>query len=76
LQIHKRSYFGFSHIWYGRTLIICGIINGGLGLQLANNTNSGETIYGVVAGVLFVAYIGALLYARFKAKKAEKSEQA
>lgn len=76
MRLKKRSYFGFSHIWYGRILIICGVVNGGLGLQLADNSKSGEKIYGIVAAVLFIAYIGALLFARFKATKVDKSEQA
>jgi hypothetical protein len=36
--------------------MLCGIINGGLGLQLAANTKKGEIAYGVVAGVMAVVY--------------------
>jgi hypothetical protein len=36
--------------------MLCGIINGGLGLQLAANTKKGEIAYGVVAGVMAVGY--------------------
>jgi len=37
--------------------MLCGIINGGLGLQLAANTKKGEIAYGVVAGVMAVVYM-------------------
>ncbi|PLB50662.1 hypothetical protein P170DRAFT_445933 [Aspergillus steynii IBT 23096] len=39
------------HVWYGRVLILLGIINGGLGLELAANTTGGEIAYGVVGGI-------------------------
>jgi hypothetical protein len=37
--------------------MLCGIINGGLGLQLAANTKKGKIAYGVVAGVVAVVYM-------------------
>jgi hypothetical protein len=37
-------------------LIICGIVNGGLGLQLAGNSKGGMVGYSVVAGVVGVLY--------------------
>ena len=50
------------HIWYGRLLILLGIINGGLGLQLAANTTAGEIIYGSVAGIMLLIYLVAALW--------------
>ncbi|KLJ08563.1 hypothetical protein EMPG_15991 [Blastomyces silverae] len=44
------------HVWYGRVLILLGMTNGGLGLQLADNTRAGTVAYGVVAGLVGVAY--------------------
>lgn len=42
-------------MYYGRVLLILGIINGGLGLQLASDSpaysRAGEIAYSVVAGV-------------------------
>lgn len=35
-----------------------GVINGGLGLQLAREENGLVIAYGVVAGVVYLAYIG------------------
>ena len=64
------------HIWHGRILIILGIVNGGLGLQLADNTTSGEIAYGVVAGVIFVVYIvvlGLWYYKNYRGVKEGKN---
>ncbi|QSZ29022.1 hypothetical protein DSL72_003532 [Monilinia vaccinii-corymbosi] len=54
---HARGVVGYVHIWYGRVLLILGIINGGLGLQLAGNTKGGEIAYGLIAGLVALAYL-------------------
>ncbi|EEH34493.2 hypothetical protein PAAG_05542 [Paracoccidioides lutzii Pb01] len=46
----------YIHVWYGRFLTILGIVNEGLGLQLAGNPEAGTIVYGVVAGLVGVAY--------------------
>ncbi|KAI1339115.1 iron reductase domain protein [Xylariaceae sp. FL0016] len=49
------------HIWYGRALMLMGIINGGLGLRLAAASRTFMIAYGVVAAILLVVYgIGAV----------------
>ncbi|TVY31409.1 Cytochrome b561 and DOMON domain-containing protein, partial [Lachnellula subtilissima] len=53
----SRTPVSHIHIWYGRILMILAVINGGLGLQLAANTRSGEIVYGVLAGVMAVVYV-------------------
>ena len=40
------------------------IINGGLGLKLANNTKNGEIAYGVVAGFMALMYTAIVLSKR------------
>ncbi|KAF4213538.1 hypothetical protein CNMCM8980_007796 [Aspergillus fumigatiaffinis] len=50
------------HVWMGRVLIILGIVNGGLGLQLADNTHGGKIAYGVVAGVCGAMYLAWVVY--------------
>jgi len=37
--------------------MVLAIINGGLGLKLAANTTGGEIAYGVLAGVMLLAYV-------------------
>lgn len=80
--VHHRIYiqrkaptaWGVAHVWYGRLLILLAVINGGLGLQLSDNTVKGEIAYGVVAGVMFLLYLAVLgvAYLR-KDKKGERT---
>lgn len=58
---HVKGFLGFIHIWYGRSLLILGIICGGLGLQLARNTKGGEIVYGLVAGLVVMSYFTILV---------------
>lgn len=63
----------------GRLLITLGMINGGLGLLLSSNASRGDYIaYGVVAGVIWVAYIAIAAFGEVKdhgkAKGGEKGE--
>jgi hypothetical protein len=54
------------HIWIGRTLILLGVVNGGLGMRLAAGTPfntpsatlKAEVAYGVLAGLMFLLYAG------------------
>ncbi|KAL4818566.1 hypothetical protein BDW67DRAFT_156826 [Aspergillus spinulosporus] len=50
----KRTYV---HIWIGRIFLLLGLINGGTGLKLADNTTGGIIAYAVVGGIFGVAYI-------------------
>lgn len=45
--------------------MILAVVNGGLGLKLANNSKNGKVAYGVVAGIVGLVYI---LFAVFKRK--------
>jgi hypothetical protein len=63
---HKKTLLTTSHIWTGRSLIILGMINGGLGLQLTGNTTGGEIAYGVIAGVVGVTYIAVVVLSVIK----------
>lgn len=59
-KVHNgRTLWSYGHIWVGRAAITLGIINGGLGLRLANNTNSGKIAYGVIAGFMWLAWVAA-----------------
>ncbi|KAI4169537.1 MAG: hypothetical protein LQ343_005617 [Gyalolechia ehrenbergii] len=62
----ERTGWIYSHIWYGRALIILAVINGGLGLQLSGNTVKGEIAYGVIVGFMFLLYVAvmAIAYSR------------
>lgn len=65
----KRTFWSYAHIWLGRIVVTLGIINGGLGLMLADNTRSGEIAYGVVAGIIWLIWMVAAVYGEIKRKK-------
>jgi len=54
----KRSIWAILHVWWGRIIVTLAIINGGLGLELSGNTTSGEIAYGVIAGFIWVVWMG------------------
>ncbi|KAL5113623.1 hypothetical protein ACEQ8H_008488 [Pleosporales sp. CAS-2024a] len=53
----QRTFWSHGHVWLGRILITLGIINGGLGLKLADNSPSGEIVYAVVAGLMWLVWV-------------------
>ena len=66
----KRTAISHVHIWVGRVAIVLGMINGGLGIELAGDVEMGYKIaYGVVAGVMGVVYLGAIVYGEMKRRK-------
>ena len=63
----KRTVWSHAHIWIGRIFITLGIINGGLGLRLAGSASAGqEAAYGVVAGLIWLVWIGAAVFGEVK----------
>lgn len=71
---HRRTFWIYGHIWYGRALIILAVINGGLGLQLSDNTVKGEIAYGVIAGVMFLLYLVVLAISYGRKSKGLENE--
>lgn len=63
--IHHRQYqkaqhrglLSYIHIWYGRILMLLGVINGGLGLQLVGTSGSMRTVYIAMASIFGAIYI-------------------
>jgi hypothetical protein len=66
----RRTMWSHAHIWLGRIAITLGIINGGLGLKLADNSRSGKIAYGVVAGFMWLAWVTASVIGERKRKAA------
>ncbi len=54
----SRGLVSHLHIWYGRILMVLGVVNGGLGLQLALASNNLIIAYAVVAAAMFVLVYG------------------
>lgn len=67
-----RNVVSHSHIWFGRILMALGVINGGLGLQLASSSNAWVIAYSVIAALMTVAYIGAIVFKRMRSPRAER----
>jgi hypothetical protein len=59
----------YPHVWWGRAVITLGIINGGLGLQLANNTTNGKIAYAIVAAFMWLLWMTVIVIAYFKSSK-------
>lgn len=64
-----RGVVSYAHIWYGRILMVLGIVNGGVGLQLAGAEDSFVIAYSVVAAVIFVAYAVVKLLAMLRTQR-------
>lgn len=64
-KLKRRTLWSYGHLWLGRIAITLGMINGGLGMFLATETGRfeptrGQIIaYGVVAGLMWVAWVAA-----------------
>lgn len=62
----RRTTVSYAHIGIGRIAIILGMVNGGLGLQLAGAQGSSVIAYAVVAAVMGVLYIASIIYGERK----------
>ncbi|KAG6041620.1 hypothetical protein E4U41_003233 [Claviceps citrina] len=52
----RRGVASYIHIWFGRALMILGIVNGGLGLQATNQSAGFIIAYSVLAGIVSITY--------------------
>lgn len=57
-----RTAISYGHIFYGRALMIMGIVNGGIGLKLASAPDNLVVAYTVVACIISVLYIAGAVY--------------
>jgi hypothetical protein len=68
-----RTFWSYAHIWLGRATITLGIINGGLGLRLADShgrsSRSGIIAYSVVAALAWVAMVVASILGERRRRK-------
>lgn len=72
-KVGRRQVWSYAHIWIGRIVIFLGIINGGLGLDLAGNATTGQlAAYGVVAGVMGLAYLAAIVVGEMERKSSSR----
>ncbi|QIW98407.1 hypothetical protein AMS68_003925 [Peltaster fructicola] len=75
----RRTVWSYGHIWLGRIGITLGMINGGLGLRLAQKLqvfapSTGAIIaYGVIAGVMWVVYVACAVLGGLQSRKTQKN---
>lgn len=62
----RRTIVSHLHVNTGRIAIILGMINGGLGLQLAGVETKYTIVYSVFAGIMGVLYIAAMIFGEVK----------
>jgi hypothetical protein len=70
-KLRRRTLISHLHIWEGRIAIILGMINGGLGIQLAGDVKTGcEIAYAVGAGVMGLVYLATVVFGEVRRRKA------
>ncbi|RDA88148.1 hypothetical protein CP532_6761 [Ophiocordyceps camponoti-leonardi (nom. inval.)] len=58
LKHRTRGPVSYAHIWYGRCLMILGLVNGGLGIWLTGSNRTFVIVYSVLAIFFFLLYVG------------------
>lgn len=78
VRTQRRSSWTVLHVWYGRVLILLGIINGGLGLQLASGSpaysRAGMIVYSVLAALVGSLLMIIIVTSFWQTRKTEKHE--
>ena len=65
-----RTFWSYMHLWHGRVAVLLGIVNGGLGIQLAGNVPKSRVIaYSVIAAIMGLAYIAAIFIGEWRGKR-------
>ncbi|KAK1730858.1 hypothetical protein CaCOL14_002942 [Colletotrichum acutatum] len=68
-KFQTRGVISHVHVWFGRIVMVLGIINGGLGLELASSSRAYVIAYSVVAAILGVAWIGSAVWGEMRKSK-------
>ncbi|KAF5575514.1 uncharacterized protein FSUBG_13904 [Fusarium subglutinans] len=58
VKYQRRTTISYGHIWYGRGIMVVGIINGGIGLQLSSASTGlivGYSIVGILVSAIYAA---------------------
>ena len=68
----SRSPVSYAHIWYGRLLLLLGVVNGGVGLHAAGSPQTFTIAYAVVAAVSGVAYVASTVVGGMRKRTTEE----
>ena len=69
----RKTFWTASHVWVGRLVITLGIINGGLGMRLSKLERPSEIAYGVLAGTVWVVWLGVILWSTFSPSRTTRA---
>lgn len=71
VKFQRRTTISHAHIWYGRGIMIFGIINGGLGLNLSGASTTLIIAYSVVGVVVSMIYTGGAIHKMVQQRRKE-----
>ncbi|KYG47367.1 hypothetical protein M433DRAFT_104559 [Acidomyces richmondensis BFW] len=72
-KYQRRSIWSYIHLTIGRTAILLGMVNGGLGLLLTGSDVGSYAAYGVCAGFVGIVYVGAATWG--ECRRAQNAKQ-
>lgn len=73
-KVQKRQMWSYLHLSIGRVGISLGIINGGLGLYIANASAYYIRVYAIVAAVIWTLWMAVAIWAEIR--RVRRSRQA
>lgn len=57
LKYQRRTTISYGHMWYGKGIMIVGIVNGGIGLQLSGASTGVVAAYVVLSILVSAIYV-------------------
>jgi hypothetical protein len=76
--LRKKTAWTYTHVWFGRVLMLLGIANGGLGFSLAYGdvgySRTGMIVYAAFAGVSGIVLIGLVIHHTIRDKRPKAEE--
>lgn len=71
-RVGGRTAWSYAHVFWGIGTVTLGIVNGGLGLQLAHAETKYCIVYGVLAAVVWLCWMGVSAFAQLKRRRARQ----
>lgn len=75
VKYQQRTKISHVHIWFGRLLMVIGIINGGTGLQLSGASTGPIVAYSVIGAVVFSLYTVGVIVKQVKLRRKSADER-
>jgi len=72
-RLGRRQVWSHLHLWNGRVFITLGIVNGGLGLKIAKESNGLKVGYAIVAAIMWVLFVLVGVYGEVKRRRANQA---